>query len=93
MLAPVRPKAGRPIGRLAVKVIRLLLRHPMTATALAKQLNTTSTTMFKCLNRLYVDKHAVTIAGTALEEGCKKPVRLYLTTAKGLAIISGKEKE
>jgi DNA-binding transcriptional regulator GbsR (MarR family) len=78
------------LGSLSELVIAALLKQPMTATALAKKFKTSNARMWDSLRRLHVDKQAVVVVDFVHEAGCKKPVRLYLATAKGLAILNKK---
>ena len=81
---------GRPMSLLTLQVLKLLLTRPMTLDELAVELDQANrNAISKALERMTGDRSLVKVVGEARQYDCKKPVRLYVATAKAAQELSG----
>lgn len=82
-------KGGRPLSELSIRLLKATLVEPLTSRELADLTGESIDAVWKCLERLRLDKHFVGAVQTIRVDHCKKPVRLYATTTAGLQYLQG----
>lgn len=80
-------KGGRPLSELSIRMLREVLRQPLSSTDLALKFNAPAPLVKMCLERLRRDKSFIAVVKEVRSDHCKKPVRLYATTTAGLQYL------